>query len=71
MTNNHQQQAKVITPEELKNLRYPLPESWRKAAGILRGRNIHPLRYQRHVRRAWEERLEKLDKLARNISRPK
>ena len=57
------QQAKVITPEEAKKLRYPLPESWKKAAGILKGKRIDGVKYQRQVRKEWDDRMKQLEKL--------
>jgi len=51
-------QSRIITPEELSAIRYPLPESWKKVAGILKGkRRIDPLRYQRQIRAEWEKRI--------------
>lgn len=55
-------QAKVITAKELPKLRYTLPESWKKAAGILKGKNIDPLEYQKKVRQEWEKRLKELER---------
>ena len=55
------QKAKILTPDEVKHLRYPLPESWKKAAGMLKGRKnlVDPLKYQRSVRKEWEQRFDK------------
>lgn len=54
------QRAKVIKPRELATLRYPLPESWKKAAGLLKGRKlIDPVEYQRTIRKEWESRLKR------------
>jgi len=47
MANNTQ--AKIITPQELTRLRHPLPQSWVKAAGLLR-----------HKRKALEQHLKKV-----------
>lgn len=47
MANNIQ--AKIITPKELAVLRHPLPQSWTKAAGLLR-----------HKRKALEQHLKKV-----------
>jgi len=55
-------QAKIITPEKIQELRYPLPKSWTEAIGILKKKAVHPLRYQRQTRKDWEKRLEKLIK---------
>lgn len=51
--------ARIITLEELPTLRYPLPASWKKAAGMLRGRKIDPVKYQRQIRAEWEKRLKR------------
>jgi len=59
---NIQQKANVITPEDLKNLRYPLSESWTNAIGILKDKNIDPLKYQKHIRKGWEKRRKKLER---------
>jgi len=47
MTNNTQ--AKIITPQDLEQLRHPLPQSWVKAADLLC-----------HKRRALEQHLKKV-----------
>lgn len=62
MTN---QQVKIISPEKLSRFRYslPLPRSWLEAAGILKGKKIRPLSYQKRIRKEWEERLKKLSKI--------
>lgn len=62
------QQAKIIKPHQLTALRYPLPKSWKKAAGILKGREVDALKYQKEIRSAWRKRLEKLEKLVRHHS---
>lgn len=56
------QQAKVIAPEDVENLRRPLPLSWKKAAGILRGKRINALEYQKKIRQEWDRRLKNLRK---------
>jgi len=58
MTNN--QQAKILSPEKLATLRQSLPRSWLEVAGILKKRGVHPLRYQRRIRKEWEKRWKKL-----------
>lgn len=52
--------AKIINPEELDDLKLPLPESWRKAAGILRNKKIDPVAYQKRMRRQWGERIKRI-----------
>ena len=51
--------ARVITVEELRTLRYPLPASWKRAAGMLKGKKIDPVKYQRQIRAEWEQRLRR------------
>lgn len=63
-----QQKAKIVKAEDLKNIRYPLPESWKKAIGILKNKKIDPLQYQKQIRKGWEKRLKKQIRLARNGS---
>lgn len=58
------EQAKVITPRELKALRFPIPQSWIKAAGILKGKKkVNALAYQKQIRKAWDRKLAKLENL--------
>lgn len=47
-------QAKVITAKELPYLRYPLPKSWKKAAGLLRHKNKALEEHLRKVRDEWD-----------------
>lgn len=56
----------VLTAEDVKYLRYPLPESWKKAAGMLKGRKnlVDPVRHQRTIRQEWEARLKRQTQLA-------
>ncbi len=54
-----QTKVRIITPAELKEMRYPLPESWTKAIGLLKGKKVTPLRYQKHIRRGWGKRLKR------------
>lgn len=42
-----------MSPKELTTLRYVLPESWIKAAGMLRHRKKGLERHLRKVRREW------------------
>jgi len=44
----------VIIPEELPEMRYPLPESWRKAAGLLRDRRTELEEHLARVRNEWD-----------------
>ena len=53
--------AKILTKEDLKRYKQPLPQSWKKAAGLLKGKKVvDPVAYQRGVRAEWEKRLKKL-----------
>ena len=60
-----QEGATILTPADLENKRYPLPASWKKAAGLLKGRGIDPLAYQRTIRAEWDKRLSRNLKLAK------
>lgn len=55
MINNKQTQ--VITLEQLEKIRYPLPESWLKAVGILRHKQKLLKRHLRKIRLEWDRRL--------------
>jgi len=60
------EKARIITPQGLKTLRNPVPRSWLKAAGILKGKKkINALAYQKQIRKTWETRLAKLEGLAK------
>ena len=53
--------ARILTVDDVANHRIPLPEDWIKAAGVLkRKKGLHPLRYQRQIRREWDRRQRKL-----------
>ena len=41
-------------------MRITIPVAWKKAAGLLRGKKIDPVGYQKKIRKEWEDRLEKL-----------
>ncbi len=41
-----------------------LPESWTKAFGILKGKKIDAVAYQREIRAEWEERFKRQLQLA-------
>lgn len=53
-------QAKIITIEELRAVPVQLPKSWTNVIGILKGKRINPLQYQRRIRKGWARRNEKL-----------
>ena len=59
-------QAKIITLDELRTMRYPLPASWKNAIGILKGKNIDPVSYQREIRKEWDRRLKRQIQLAKH-----
>ena len=37
-----------------------IPPIWLKVRGMLKGRGVNSLRYQKKIRQEWEERLKKL-----------
>lgn len=51
---NKTKQAKVVTPEEAKNIRYPLPASMKRAAGLLRHRRKDLERHLKKTRQEWD-----------------
>jgi len=59
-------QARVITLEELRTMKRPLPKGWREAAGMLKGRKHipDPVAYQKAIRKEWEDRFQKQLRLA-------
>jgi len=63
--------ARVLTVEQLEEIRYPLPRGWAEAAGLLTGKNIDGVRYQRRVRSDWEKRLKKLEAQLHHAKRVK
>ena len=52
------QQAKIITPEKIEEIRYSLPKSWVEAIGTLKKKRINPLQYQGRIK-ANKERMRK------------
>ena len=48
------EEAKIITPQELPKLYHPLPQSWIKAAGLLRHRRKQLELHLKKVRREWD-----------------
>jgi len=46
-------QVKTVTPEKIQNLRYPVPKSWLRAAGILRGKRKALERHILKVSKEW------------------
>jgi len=40
-------------------MRYSLPKGWTDAIGILKGKGIDPVRYQRQIRAEWGKRLKR------------
>jgi hypothetical protein len=60
------EQAKILTLQQLKTMRYPLPQSWLNVAGILKGgKKVNALVYQKRIRKGWGKRLAKLEHLAK------
>ena len=53
--------ARMITPQILKTLRHPVPQSWLDVAGILKGKKlVNGLAYQKQIRKEWDARLKKI-----------
>lgn len=52
-------QATIITLDELDTIKKKLPASWTNAIGILKGKKIDPLKYQRAIRKEWAQRLKR------------
>ena len=48
--------ARILTPEAMRELRYDLPKSWIRAAGLLQHKRRALERHLRTVRREWERR---------------
>ena len=59
-------QATILTLEDLEDYRYPIPDSMIQAAGLLKGKKIGALEYQKEVRAGWGKRLKRQIKLARS-----
>ena len=55
------QEATILTPEEVKHMHYPLPESWKKAAGLLRGKRKALELHLKTVRKEWDRHSPKHD----------
>ena len=47
------QRAKILTPEKVVKLRYPLPKSWTKAAGLLSYKRRVLESYIKKIRSEW------------------
>ena len=58
---NDNQGAKIITRKELAELRYELPKSWRKAAGLLRDRREALEEHLKRVRSEWDRHAQRHD----------
>lgn len=50
---------KVITPEKMYELKYPVPKSWLKAAGILKHKKRQLERHIERVRLEWDRGIKK------------
>ena len=53
-------QAKIITPEDIDTLRQPLSRGLLEAAGLLKNKKIDAAKYQKAIRREWENRLKRV-----------
>ena len=58
-------QATILTPKEVDEYKTPLPASWKKAAGLLKHRKIDAVKYQKQIRKEWDERTRNLEMLMR------
>lgn len=61
-------QAQIIAPDQMDTMRTKLPASWTNAIGILKGRKIDPVQYQRKIRKEWDQRLKRQIRLAQHGS---
>jgi hypothetical protein len=59
MKNNNQ--ATILTPEEVREYKTPLPASWKKAAGLLRHKRKALERHLETVRNEWDRHSPKYD----------
>ncbi|PIR44490.1 MAG: hypothetical protein COV10_04520 [Candidatus Vogelbacteria bacterium CG10_big_fil_rev_8_21_14_0_10_51_16] len=55
--------------KHLKNNKAPLPKAFLNAIGILKGKKIDPLKYQKTIRQEWERRLKKQIRLGTRNTR--
>lgn len=53
------QQTKTITPEKLYILKYPVPKSWLRAAGILKHKKKQLEHHISRTRLEWDRRVKK------------
>ena len=53
-------QAKIITLEEIGSVRQPLSRGLLEAAGLLKNKKINAVKYQKDIRREWENRLKRI-----------
>ncbi|MFA6106114.1 MAG: hypothetical protein WC745_00350 [Patescibacteria group bacterium] len=64
MRNNH---CEICAPTKKAKPAGELPESWIKAAGILKGKKIDALKFQKKIRKEWETRMKKLEVMRKSI----
>jgi hypothetical protein len=50
------QEAKIITPQEIDQMEQQLPESWKKAAGLLRSKKNDLEKHLKRVRKEWDQK---------------
>lgn len=61
--NHKTSQAYPMKLTDLPSLHQPLPKSWIKAAGLLKGKKkLNPLVYQKKIRKEWECRFGELNR---------
>ncbi|MDP3771795.1 MAG: hypothetical protein Q8Q94_00255 [bacterium] len=51
--------AGIVASEIVDSVRYPLPKSWTNAIGILKGKKVDAVGYQRRIRQEWNKRMQK------------
>lgn len=49
-------EAQILTPQDLRSLRYPLSQSWRDAAGMLKCHRKDLEHHIKQVRKEWGRR---------------
>jgi hypothetical protein len=54
MAPTQQQKAKIMTPAELGKIRYPLSDSWKKAAGLLKHKRKALEQHLTTIRNEWD-----------------
>ncbi len=53
---NNLVKEKRLTPQELKELAVASRDPWEEARGMLKGKKIPPVKYQKNIRQQWERK---------------